>query len=71
MLGVEDYEKDIINAAPEDQKWRILFVTKSSYEFCQYCEKNICYNCPIPYSDDVTIKDFSDKCSKFKDKHKL
>jgi hypothetical protein len=66
MLGVENYEKDVLNAEKEEQKWRVLLVTKSSYEFCQFCEKISCYNCPLPYTDDLTVKDLLAKCDKFK-----
>jgi uncharacterized UBP type Zn finger protein len=61
----------VINAEPDDQKWRVLLVTKSSYETCHYCNSLSCYNCPVPYSDDVTIQDLNEKCAKWKDTHKL
>lgn len=71
MTGITDYEQDIINEKPADQKWRILLVTKSMYELCQYCDKLSCENCPLPFSDDVTVKELQDKCDKFKEKHHL
>lgn len=39
---VGDYQKDIIECEAADQKWRILLVTKSSYDMCEYCKKIGC-----------------------------
>lgn len=71
LTGVNDYKADIIDAPPADQKWRILLVTKSMYELCQYCGKLSCENCELPYTDDITVKDLADKCDLFKEKHRL
>ena len=64
LLKVEDYEKEIINAPPEDQKWRLILANRSSYDVCPYCDKTGCYGCPLPFDDSITVEQLWEKSKK-------
>ena len=65
---IENYEKDIIeNQEPKDVKWKVFLVNPAYYSYeCPYCKNKNCKNCPLPYSDTITLGELNDKAKNYR-----
>lgn len=66
--NIEDYQKEIAdNQDAKDMKWRVLLVNPAYYSYeCPYCKGKSCKNCPLPYSDEVTLASLNDKARNYR-----
>lgn len=70
-LKVENYEEEIINVAPANQRWRIYIVSNSRFDACFFCGQTGCENCNLPFSDDITLGDLMAKIKPGRTEHKF
>lgn len=65
---IENYEQEIAeNKEPKDMKWRVLLVNPAYYSYeCPYCKGKNCKNCLLPYNDELTLANLTDKVRSYR-----